>query len=167
MLYRIISNGAVLTQGEIRKLYANTSLPRVWTEAICASMGIAPILASPKPECGPLEHVVSAGVKMDAKGNWVESWAVAPMFGDYEDEDGKIVTKSEQEQAYMSRIMDERWQQVRSQRNEKLAATDWTQVADSPVDKDAWATYRQALRDVPSQSDPQNITWPDEPVNAN
>ena len=55
--------------------------------------------------------------------------------------------------------------EVRTERDVKLAATDWTQVADAPVDKAAWATYRQSLRDVPSQAEfPDTIAWPAEPV---
>ena len=54
--------------------------------------------------------------------------------------------------------------QVRSERNTKLTASDWTQVADAPVDKAVWATYRQALRDITTQSGfPWTITWPDAP----
>ena len=56
-----------------------------------------------------------------------------------------------------------KWAEVRSQRDQLLAASDYTQVADAPGDTAAWATYRQALRDVPSQSDVDNITWPQEP----
>ena len=41
--------------------------------------------------------------------------------------------------------------QVRAARDRALSASDWTQVADAPVDQEAWATYRQALRDLPSQ----------------
>jgi len=53
---------------------------------------------------------------------------------------------------------------VRADRNARLAATDWTQIADSTADKPAWSTYRQALRDVPSQAGfPQSVTWPQEP----
>lgn len=53
---------------------------------------------------------------------------------------------------------------VRANRNARLAATDWTQIADSTADKPAWAAYRQALRDVPSQAGfPQSVTWPQEP----
>jgi hypothetical protein len=45
-----------------------------------------------------------------------------------------------------------------------LADTDWTQVADAQVDKAVWATYRQALRDVPAQAGfPHDVTWPDQP----
>jgi len=43
------------------------------------------------------------------------------------------------------------WEMVRIWRDRKLAASDWTQILDSPVDKAAWATYRQALRDLPAQ----------------
>ena len=53
---------------------------------------------------------------------------------------------------------------IRSERNEKLSASDWTQVADAPVDKAAWATYRQALRDITTQAGfPDTITWPVKP----
>jgi hypothetical protein len=51
--------------------------------------------------------------------------------------------------------------QVRAERNGLLTASDWTQVADAPVDKAAWATYRQALRDVTAQAGfPWTIDWP-------
>ena len=49
---------------------------------------------------------------------------------------------------------------MNNQRNQMLKDSDWTQVADAPVDKAAWATYRQALRDITTQPDPFNITWP-------
>ena len=54
--------------------------------------------------------------------------------------------------------------EVRAQRNGLLAETDWTQVADAPVNAQAWADYRQALRDVPQQSGfPGDIEWPSKP----
>ena len=54
--------------------------------------------------------------------------------------------------------------EIRTERDAKLSESDWTQVADAPVDKTAWATYRQSLRDVPSQSGfPNEVTWPTEP----
>jgi hypothetical protein len=52
------------------------------------------------------------------------------------------------------------WVVVRAERNALLAACDWTQLPDAPVDAAAWATYRQALRDITTQSDPFNIAWP-------
>jgi len=53
---------------------------------------------------------------------------------------------------------------VRARRNDFLADTDWTQVADAPVDQAAWATYRQALRDVTAQEGfPYSVAWPTKP----
>ena len=50
---------------------------------------------------------------------------------------------------------------LRYWRDSELARTDWTQVADAPVDQAAWATYRQALRDLPaSNDDPREIDLP-------
>ena len=54
--------------------------------------------------------------------------------------------------------------QARTQRDVLLSQSDWTQVLDAPVDQSAWATYRQALRDVPNQAGfPENIVWPTRP----
>jgi len=53
--------------------------------------------------------------------------------------------------------------QVRNWRNAQLAATDWTQVADAPVDASAWAAYRQALRDLPANIDLDDPVIPNPP----
>lgn len=54
--------------------------------------------------------------------------------------------------------------EVRNERNAKLTASDWTQVADAPVNKAAWSTYRQALRDISDQAGfPWTVTWPEMP----
>ena len=50
---------------------------------------------------------------------------------------------------------------ARTKRNSLLTDSDWTQVADAPVDQAAWATYRWALRDIPTQAGfPETIDWP-------
>lgn len=55
-------------------------------------------------------------------------------------------------------------ERIRNWRNTELASCDWTQVADSTADKAAWATYRQALRDLPaSNTDPKKIKFPSRP----
>ena len=57
------------------------------------------------------------------------------------------------------------WEALRIERNQRLAASDWTQVADAPVDAAAWATYRQALRDLPdTTTDPHSPVWPVPPA---
>jgi hypothetical protein len=46
---------------------------------------------------------------------------------------------------------EQKWEQIKLWRNAELARTDWTMHTDAPTDKTAWATYRQALRDLPAQ----------------
>lgn len=54
---------------------------------------------------------------------------------------------------------------VRQERNVLLLKTDWTQLPDSTANKEAWAAYRQALRDVPTQSGfPLTVVWPVPPT---
>jgi hypothetical protein len=56
-------------------------------------------------------------------------------------------------------------QAARLKRNALLAESDWTQLADAPVDNLAWAVYRQNLRDVPNQPGfPVTIIWPTQPA---
>ena len=54
---------------------------------------------------------------------------------------------------------------MKLERNNLLAVSDWTQVADNPIsNKAAWATYRQTLRDFPATWTPANtVTFPDTP----
>lgn len=59
---------------------------------------------------------------------------------------------------------EQKWGQIRLWRNAELAATDWTQIADSSADKTAWAEYRQALRDLPNKFDlADNVDIPERP----
>jgi hypothetical protein len=58
---------------------------------------------------------------------------------------------------------------VREHRNKLLAESDWTQTIDAPLTEEKqaeWATYRQALRDLPSTVEsptPNVVTFPDPP----
>jgi len=57
------------------------------------------------------------------------------------------------------------WKAIRAERDRRLAASDWTQVSDAPVDSAAWATYRQQLRDLPQNYIlPDDVEWPEEPA---
>ena len=67
-------------------------------------------------------------------------------------------------EAELTQKTNQKWDRIRNKRNYLLSESDWTQVADAPGDKAAWATYRQALRDLPaSGSDPDALTWPTSP----
>ena len=62
-------------------------------------------------------------------------------------------------------VLEEKWQEIRSQRDFLLLQCDWTQLPDVPLaTKEVWVGYRQALRDITLQPDPFNIVWPAMPV---
>lgn len=79
------------------------------------------------------------------------------------DQYAKDVAAAEKQQA----IVDEKWKRLRQERNRRLSETDYTQLADARLsqdDIDAFQTYRQELRDLPSNTvDPDNPTWPIKP----
>jgi hypothetical protein len=60
------------------------------------------------------------------------------------------------------------WTALRTERNARLAATDWTALSDAHLSqdrKDAWFAYRQELRDLPDLvTDPLNVEWPVDPT---
>jgi hypothetical protein len=57
------------------------------------------------------------------------------------------------------------WEQIRSKRNALLKDSDWVGLTDAVVkNKEAWLTYRQALRDLPSTfKTPEEVIWPTKP----
>ena len=166
MEYRVQSSGEVLTQGQIRKLNSNTSLPRVWDANVCSALGIDPVLEAPKPEVTGYTQAVRNGVTQDAKGNWVQAWSVVDMFQDYTDDEGVTHTKADQEAAYQADLDAKAAESVRTQRDAKLAESDWMVIksAETGIALAAeWATYRQALRDITTHANFPNLeeaNWP-------
>jgi len=85
------------------------------------------------------------------------------------DKDGEI-TKTNYKMSHFSgddsakdaRLLADKWTNVRRDRDRKLAETDYLALSDNTLATNM-KTYRQDLRDVPSQSDPDNITWPTKP----
>jgi len=71
----------------------------------------------------------------------------------------KIVKDDDALTAYQTA---EKWKRIRNDRNRRLAETDYLSLKDNTLSADM-KTYRQALRDVPKQTDPDNITWPSKP----
>jgi len=70
------------------------------------------------------------------------------------------------EQHTETELKNEKWASIRSKRDQLLSESDWvvTKASETGVAvSDEWKTYRQALRDVPTQSDVDNITWPTKP----
>ena len=165
--YRNRLTGEVKTQGEIRRLMFNTSLPRVWTASVCDGLNIDPVLAAPAPIATGYTQAVRNGVVLDANNNWVTGWSVVDMFATYIDEEGVEVTKVTQETEYQASIDATASEGVRASRDSLLASCDWMAIkafeAGTTVST-AWSTYRTALRDVTEQAEfPHNVTWPEQP----
>ena len=76
-------DGSLTTKSQIKSA-TNMSLPKVWKAATLESLGVDPVLASPKPELGDYEVAVADGA-VQSNGNWVEAWKVVPMFTATED----------------------------------------------------------------------------------
>lgn len=145
MTYARIENGTVveypLYEGDIRLRFSNVSFASPFE----APEGYVPV-ADVTPPAYDYRKNITEGTPLLVGGVWTRNWLVTD------------ATASE-----IAERTDLQWAAVRNERNRKLADCDWTQLPDAPVDAAAWATYRQELRDITTQTDPFNITWPTEP----
>lgn len=131
-----------------RALFPAVSFPRYLTPADVEPFGYGMYEYSQYPELGRYQKAIEgAPVKKD-DGMWYQQWNTVEMSAEEKAE-------ADKKQADL----------MRAHRSARLAKSDWTQLADSPVDGANWLSYRQALRDVPSQAGfPWEITWPEEPA---
>lgn len=163
MEIRIRATGQVMLESEFRA-YQQANGGPTWaqtTPEVLEALGADLVLEGPQATTTPpYEFSYRNGVEQ-IDGKWYTKYSVGPVFEDYTKEDGTVVTAAEAEAAYRAMKDAEQAKAVRNDRNTKLAECDWTQLADSTADKAAWATYRQALRDITTQAGfPWNVTWP-------
>jgi len=128
-----------------------------------AELNWTPVMAAPKPApSGDTKHFTGSVPVQDANGNWVEGYVEVDMFADTT-EDGVTTTKAEHEAVYLAKLEADKAAAERTKRDSLLAATDWTASTDITMTAEM-TTYRQALRDVPSQAGfPDTIDWPTSP----
>ena len=163
--YIKLETGEVKTQGGWRSANKNMSLPRVWTADTLADLGLTAVLAAPKPDCTNLQQVVGNGVTTDANGNTVEAWSVVDKFADTTDEEDVVTTKADHEAAYLAKLIADKETSVRTDRDSRIALTDWTGMSDVAMAADM-TTYRQALRDITAHEnfpDLETEDWPSAP----
>ena len=160
MQVRIQSTGQVMYESEFRA-YTKANGGPSWettTTEVLEALGADVVFEGPQATGGTVYQYSQASGVEQLDGKWYTKHILGPVFTDGE------TTAAEQEVAYKATKDAEQAKSVRATRGEKLADSDWTQVADAPVDKAVWATYRQALRDITAQSGfPWTITWPDAP----
>ena len=155
---RIRESGQVMFESEFRA-YAHENGGHAWdqtTTEILDQLGADVVFEGPQATGGTVyQYSMRQGVELIGD-NWHTKYVLGPIFT------GE--TAAADEAAYKARKDAERAAVVRQERSAKLKDCDWTQTADSPVNKETWATYRQSLRDVPSQEGfPWTITWPTQP----
>jgi hypothetical protein len=153
--------------GEIMPLYTfrTTICASDMTPELLERYEADPVFEGPQAVCTPpYEFSYRNGVEL-IDGKWFSKFSVGPVFTDQPATDTMPAkTAEEQMVEYKARKDEDQGRNVRASRNQLLSACDWTQLADSPVDKTAWANYRQALRDVSSQSGfPWTVQWPSVP----
>ena len=169
MEIRLRSTGEVMYEGEFRTRFAQNLPPRPvtqeWLDSYISDPAGDIVFEGPQATGGTVyQYSQRAGVEQ-LDGKWYTKYILGPVFTDRAAEgDQPAQTAAEQETAYKARKDAEQAASVRAQRTQMLKDSDWTQIADSTADKTAWATYRQALRDITDQAGfPWTITWPNDP----
>ena len=165
MQIRIRESGAVMYESEFRA-YTKANGGPSWettTTEILDNLGADVVFEGPQASGGTVYQYSQAQGVEQIEGKWYTKYVLGPTFIDTV-KDGVTTTAAEHEAVYKASKDAEQAKSVRATRDAKLAECDWTQVADAPVDKAVWATYRQALRDVTAQEGfPWTVEWPSKP----
>jgi len=167
MQIRVKATGAVMYESEFRAYIKSTS-GASWdrtTDEILKELGADVVFEGAQATGGTVYQYSQRDGVEQVGGKWYTKYILGPVFTDLaatEIEPAK--TAAEQEAAYKAMKDAEQAKSVRASRSDKLKDSDWTQVEDAPVDKAAWATYRQELRDISAQAGfPWTVVWPTQP----
>jgi hypothetical protein len=140
-------DGKVMYESEFRALHPNTSMPQMLTEATLKSFDATVVLEGPQAQPTRYQVAYRNGVEQ-IDGKWYTKYSVSDMSAE-----ARAAKDAEQAKS------------VRDTRDRLIAETDWSQakdIADSVSAK--YTTYRQALRDVPTQTGfPWDVQWPTKP----
>lgn len=118
--------------------------------ASLAEYGVYRVFTTVPPSFDPQIQKLVENAPQYIVDRWVQSWSVVDL-----------------NETELSVIYETHATSARNERNSKLLASDWTQVADAPVNRVAWAEYRQQLRDISNEEGfPFNITWPSPPTST-
>jgi len=131
------------TIGDLRRDNPNVSFPKHPQPDLLAEWGVYPVKAGDIAPTAPNEITEQNEEPTYQNGEWILEYTVRDM-----------------DASEISRLGD----LVRAERNARLSECDWTQLSDAPLtdaEKQSWAAYRQALRDITDQAEfPFNVQWP-------
>lgn len=147
MYLRIINNeiNYPYTIKDLKAAHRNITFPNELGEETMVEFDLYEVRQTPKPN--DYTKNITEGTPILVDGVYYQNWVQ--------------VNASESEIAYR---LENQWFGIREIRNELLSECDWTQLSDIPSETKAiWSEYRQSLRDITSQTNPFNITWPVKP----
>jgi len=155
MSYAKIVNGVVVkypyTMSDLRKENPNTSFPMKMNEESMMSWDMYTVHMENTPMFNAqTQKAVRSNTPTFKEGRWVLEWTIENL--------------TEQEVVAARLALEE---QIRSQRNDALAKTDWIVLKYMETTGEVpenWRTYRQALRDLPEQDVFPQVVWPIEPT---
>lgn len=144
MYIRVSDNTYPLTEYQIRTVNSHISYPSPMPDVVPDHVRVNTI---PQPAYDKSVQTILELLPTCVNGVWTQQWVVIDL-------DADAISLKNNEQASL----------VRSNRNKLLSECDWTQLADSPVDKSLWGIYRQELRDISAQTDfPFTVIYPIKP----
>lgn len=143
-MFALVKDGNFVSFFDLMNEFKNTSFPEDVQDHHLPS-GVVRVYPTQAPNITPYQYLEPADPVFDGT-KWVAQYAIK----EYSDERQR------------QRVLDQFSENIRNIRDAKLVACDWTQGRDIPDNiSSAWATYRQALRDIPLQEGfPFNVTWP-------
>jgi hypothetical protein len=150
-MYLKLENGNIrypYTISELKLENPNTSFPSVLTNEVLESFDVYYVEATDYTD--DYTKNIEEGTPILSDSSYIQVW--------------NITDATEEE---ISAKFEEKWVEVRIMRDALLAQSDWTQFQDSPISGTTlveWQTYRQSLRDVTSQQNPYNLSWPAKPM---
>jgi hypothetical protein len=130
---------------KLREAYPNVSLPENLTDEALVEWDMHVVQPTPIPVDYTKNITEGTPILIDGVyyKNWVQSNATT------------------EEISYR---IENQWEEIRILRNQLLSECDWTQLSDIPSEtKEAWTIYRQALRNITTQTNPFSIDWPVKP----
>ena len=164
MEIRLRSTGQVMLEGELRQWAKDNGGPS-WdrtTDEVLEALGADVVFEGAQASGGTVyQYSQRAGVEQ-VGGKWYTKYILGPVFADTAE-----ATAAQQEAAYKAQKDAEFAKAARDTRDRRLADCDWVVVKaleSGQTVPAAWATYRQALRDLPQQIGfPTTINWPVKP----
>ena len=133
-----LTNGQpeIYSIGQLRRDNPQTSFPKNPSAELLATKDVYPYTVQDQPTVDYLTQTLTATPLTQTNGAWTQGWEVSNLPEEYAGRN------------------------IRSQRDNILAETDWMALSDNTLTPEC-ATYRQALRDVTDQAGfPYSVGWP-------